>query len=294
MYDGQMSFQCIIINDLNLLSLFQTFNGEYAFRGQSNIDWKLKTSFERFMESNPTSRPHHEIEAKIISTFERQVHQYLQKIGIEFDKLDINDKRAVIQHYGGPTRMLDVTKSFINALAFALIENSTNASAVYCFRRIITEVNSDASDYLRDILLKLSATGQVAPGVEIPEQTNPDKIIKTYFPQKPCFRNMFQSGFFLVPGVVDIPFEKVLANNLGVEAISFEKETYFSCIEKLKQKEICEELLSKATIIKVIIPSELKVAARKFVFKEVSMINLYPDIYGVVQSLKQIDTKSLM
>lgn len=291
MYTRQEQCQCVEILDVNLISTIIGFNGVYSFRGQSNINWSLKTSIERFIENNPTTLEIKHIEERIINRFKQYAKIYLNIDGIDLDKLNGYDINAVIQHYGGPTRLLDFTDSFINALSFAVVENSIDASAVYCIRRIITDSNSTAEDFLRSMLFDFkSKGGLVDASVVIPDPIKAEKKINTYFSTAPCLRNIFQNGHFLIPNTIELPFEKVLANNLEIENISFLNPIILDGTNLSHDFSVLKEILEKSTVLKIVFPASVKRIVRNFVFKNTSLKVLYPDIFGVIKSLYEIDT----
>lgn len=292
MFEGKEQCQSIELCDLNLLTEFMSFEGQYAFRGQSNASWSLKTTFERFIENNPPNIHIeqnvmlNQIETNLINNFKIKARIYLNKLGINIDTLEKNDILALMQHYGAPTRLLDVTDSLLNALAFSVIDDSINPSAIYAFRRIMIQTNSTANNFLRNILLDHKKRNKLDESVIIPEEQNKESIVQFYHSQNQCLRNLFQKGFFLIPQVINIPIEKVLANNININCLEFKTATKAAGSE-LKQ------IIQKSTIIKIIIPPYIKNDVRKFVFKQISMFQLFPDMYGVTKSLYETDTSTM-
>lgn len=290
MFEGQEQCQIVEIQNLNLISSFLSFSGEYSYRGHSDENWRLQTTFERFLEKNPTTVNKEHIEEKIISLFKQKSHIYLQKESININNLEPLDVQALIQHHGGPTRLLDFTESFMTAIAFASLDNSTNSCAVIGLRRLITEVNSDVNDFLRDILLDYEKKGKLGPNVQIPPPTDNNIKLTTYFPKAPCLRNIFQNGYFIIPKTIDLPFEKVLANNLNLDEIKYNNKTILNGNDLNADIGKLNEILKKSTLLKVVFPSDLKKELRRYVFKNTSMQSLFPDISGITKSLYEIDT----
>jgi hypothetical protein len=293
MFEKQNQCQEIELHDDFFFSLVDGFDGVFSFRGQSNVEWGLSTTYERFIANNTKGISGLDIEQRLIDRFAKAGHSLLQKEGITFDDLEELDKKALVQHYGGPTRMLDFTDSFLHATAFAILDNCIRSSAVIGIRRLVTDTNSDANDYMRNLLLKYSAKGQIAPSVQIPEPTQDDMKLQTYFANKPCLRNIHQNGHFIVPSVVDIPFEKVLANNLGLPKIEFQKNEGFKDRNNVSEHQRLQSILEKTTVVKIVISEKIKRAVRNRIFKTVSMLSLFPDLTGVAMSLYQIDTGSI-
>jgi hypothetical protein len=84
----------------------------FYWRGQSNSNWGLKTNLERQIDKTKCNP---DCEKYILTEFKRKQHLYETSRDIftnDFERL------AKIQHHGGPTRLLDFTKSLFKALYF--------------------------------------------------------------------------------------------------------------------------------------------------------------------------------
>ncbi|PBC38599.1 hypothetical protein CJ179_39105 [Rhodococcus sp. ACS1] len=118
----------------------------WAFRGQQNADWEIWTSLSRYLRGfgvNPTVWPPQE--ARIIRIFKRKAHLHLDHVP---DDKDTFQWLALIQHYGGPTRLLDFTWSPYVAAFFAL-ESATSDAAVFALdtRKLQPELRVGAAAY---------------------------------------------------------------------------------------------------------------------------------------------------
>jgi hypothetical protein len=85
----------------------------WVFRGHACSEWKLQTSLEREFGTQA-----HAVEQQVLWQFMRRAPRLLPSHLIPDD----NDAAAwlgLIQHYGGPTRLLNVTRSPYIALFFA-------------------------------------------------------------------------------------------------------------------------------------------------------------------------------
>ncbi len=101
----------------------------WVFRGQSDSGWKLTTTLERaaqYGECDQTKIPH--IEKYILNQFQRRASQYIKDLP---KNTALFEWLSLIQHHGGPTRLLDFTHSFYVACYFAL-ERATGEAAVFC------------------------------------------------------------------------------------------------------------------------------------------------------------------
>jgi hypothetical protein len=112
-----MSFYQINIKDFADISNFR-FPEYWIFRGQGK-DWPLKSSIERLFDKLDYDYSMLEyLEQQFIDEFQRMTGQ---SIGSKLECL------ALMQHYGMPTRFLDVSKSLLKALYFT-VSDSTEAN----------------------------------------------------------------------------------------------------------------------------------------------------------------------
>ena len=97
----------------------------FAWRGQTNSDWALWNSLYRQMTwttgATPTERALYEAEGRILENVRMWgLHM------AEYGRLSILGQLAVLQHYGSPTRLLDVTFNPWIALWFAVEQKWDN------------------------------------------------------------------------------------------------------------------------------------------------------------------------
>ena len=82
----------------------------WVFRGQSDSKWRLTTTLERAAEYNSCSqRAIPDIEQYTLKQFQRRASQYISDLPHIFSRVEWY---SLIQHHGGPTRLLDFTQSF--------------------------------------------------------------------------------------------------------------------------------------------------------------------------------------
>jgi hypothetical protein len=120
--------------------LFSFSKRNWLFRGQQIAGWPLTTSIERLRLSNLRSA-----EATMLETVKRNIHYYTNPPG---DLSDAFQRLALLQHYGAPTRLLDVTQSPYVAAFFAMEKCIEEPCAVYAFQHHLILQNSI------DLLLK--------------------------------------------------------------------------------------------------------------------------------------------
>jgi hypothetical protein len=92
----------------------------WAFRGEGNAGWTLRSSIERL-----ASRPGL-AEDYVEKEFKRRAHHYLTDLPDEHDDLEWLD---LMQHHGAPTRLLDWTRSAYVAAFFAA-ESATSRKRI--------------------------------------------------------------------------------------------------------------------------------------------------------------------
>lgn len=103
-----------------LLRYFQSHMGEshmWAYRGQADESWPLAPSLERIRASNTNLR--RDAEGYVLNSFKRRAHHFLRDIPGESDELEW---LALLRHHGGPTRLLDWTRSPYVAAFFAVAD----------------------------------------------------------------------------------------------------------------------------------------------------------------------------
>lgn len=99
----------------------------WVFRGQRDARWALTTSFERGAQRRRLDTMHwRRMERKVIREFQRRAHQYGDE-GVRDG--DLLEWVALLQHHGGPTRLLDFSHSFYVGAFFALVDADPEAEA---------------------------------------------------------------------------------------------------------------------------------------------------------------------
>ncbi|HGE71015.1 TPA: FRG domain-containing protein [Candidatus Poribacteria bacterium] len=167
----------------------------WLFRGQSDSTWLLKTSLYRLFDDlikmfkicqperkRRFARDKHEI--AMVSHFKANAHLYLKSLP---RKSESNlEWLSIMQHFGCPTRLLDVTASPYIGLYFAL-ESGHSDAAVFAFnheefRKIDLDILG--KDYQKSVLMNKKRDKAFIIPFE-PGQTNE--------------RLVAQQGAFLVP-----------------------------------------------------------------------------------------------
>jgi len=108
----------IIIDNIDIFKKIISNQNNYIFRGQNDVNWKLKTRLDRILlKTNKTTMDKTYIEMNILEKMKKNAKIYLDVIP---DDKDHYSWFSLIQHYGGPTRLIDFTYSPYIALFFAI------------------------------------------------------------------------------------------------------------------------------------------------------------------------------
>ncbi len=186
----------------------------WGFRGQSDSNWSLKTVFQRKLEDSPFMRVHHPIvlyrrEKYILQRFKQ--HSQLYRGAFPTDD-DLVNWLGMIQHYGGPTRLLDFTLSFYIA-AFFSMECATGNSAIWAINLdLLSEVIENFGKGFDDINFyddEEYFEHTRFTNYAISNQLNKD-LISFATPENVHERIAIQQGLFIVPLNIGTSFEKNL------------------------------------------------------------------------------------
>jgi hypothetical protein len=201
-----------------LASHLEKLETGWLFRGARNAGWSLETSLERHA---PKDRKRSEAEHVIVDEFTSRAHLHLQAQHVPTNRLEWV---ALIQHWGGPTRLLDVTASPYVAAYFAA-EDATDPDGEFAIWAVDkTAVLLRAGEVLIDY-------GEHTSGKKVPETQRravallmarlaemeseifdqffwPNKLslVQVVRPKRLSERLSLQQGLFLCPGDVDRTF----------------------------------------------------------------------------------------
>ncbi len=244
---------------------FENAEDEYIFRGQKEATWRLRTSLERACSRFPADfRDPPEAERRLVREFRRRLHHYLSDVPQREDDLEW---LSLIQHYGGPTRLLDFTRSIYVAAYFAL-EEAEDDCAVWVINADWAIRQCDAvlrkrhvSPKARSYLTRL-IEDDMAPLFRHVFMRNPPVLLAC--PVNPFRLNerlTLQRGIFMCPGDVSQDFE-----------------TNLCALEGHDERE---------NVVKLVIPKAQREVAVKDLYKlSVIRTNLFPGLDGFAGSLR--------
>lgn len=228
----------------------------WLFRGHSNASWDLRTSLDRLFDEAQeiiknnrgkgrrfAKKTHEKL---LIKSFQKNANLYLKFLPDYSKPLEW---LAIMQHYGTPTRLLDVTLSPYNAIYFAL-EEGTSDCCVFAFNHAeIKKINKT--------ILKKNTYKQIQEEIF----KNSERFITVFNPEYGNERLVPQKGLFLVQSQIDETFENYLGDYL-----------------QFADEDVC---------IKYIIPANLRYQGiERLQRMNITAATLFPGIDGFCRSLR--------
>ena len=184
----------------------------WVFRGQSRSDWNLTTTLERPYSRVAPVTTLRQCEKDILVRFKRGAHHFIANPPGQKNTLEW---LALIQHYGGPTRLLDLTRSFYVAAFFAL-EAAESDAAIWCLNT--------------DLLQKTATQVLLDSGIE---EASSESIYEHFIdcdtdtcitiavePYRLNERLIAQQGLFVMPCSLQVDVESCLFNTVCDPALA--------------------------------------------------------------------------
>lgn len=282
-------------------------NKDCFFRGQSDASWGLVTSLERAggMSSHG--------EMSTLLECMRGGTNYLESPVPGFQ--DYYEWLCIMQHYGAPTRLLDVSRSAFIALFFAICDLQTdNDACLWCFNPAlsfhrfyndISEVYGKGQPDFTPTFMENETVGIALANAYIDKSNNinninfPEKlkikreeVIKRHSqggililpPQRQTKRSLAQQGEFLFPINLEMTFEQNLLGMIGQATSS----KHFDFVENNFSPYVSRYSgVYPFLVEKYIIPHALR---HKFLYElkhmNISYKTLFPDIYGFMKDIE--------
>lgn len=187
-------------------------SGDYrgwAFRGHKDRRWPLRSCLSRYLEDYGIDRrAWRRQEERILRIFKRKAHLFLQHVPADDDSFQW---LALMQHHGAPTRLLDFTWSPYVALFFALERAQTDA-AVWALRPSGISVMAEQRIRGGHVIHPLEADPRLPGTFERYYLEGKTPFVMFGEPRIMNQRLIAQSATFAIPGVLDEPIERILAD----------------------------------------------------------------------------------
>jgi hypothetical protein len=257
----------------------------WVFRGQSDIKWRLQPTLERFAKRITSDHTLFEIEGHMVTQFKRAAPNYLDSLPTHED---IIGWLSLIQSHGGPTRLLDMTRSLYVAAFFALAEHSESS------HRVVWAINDRV---VRGVLSEIlrSEDGRPLPcrnDFEAGELLNSTLTGKFDGPAAcagaPFFlseRLIAQHGLFLLSLNMENTLEQNLYGMFGVDAAEVYPESLVGWFRDPFSPALLPRLRG-TPIIKIVLPSEERIRVLADLRRmNITYASLFPGVDGVARGL---------
>lgn len=264
---------------------------KWIFRGQSDSSWTLMTKAERvggYLELLSGA----DLEWLAVEKFQSEAQQYTSIRPMTSNR---TDWLAFLQHHGGPTRLLDFTKSLYVSLYFAL-DNSYSDAIIWAVNegKILSNLDIKIPEYLKGSHSYLRSE-------KIINNRGRHEIANLgLLSVKPVWmsqRQSSQQGIFLYPENLqsriheegksncskNVSFEENLIAEFEISDELFYNPLVFESLTELNE----DRIHSDNALIRLIIPNERKLRIHLFaeLFKmNITSRSLFPGLEGLAQS----------
>ena len=269
--------------------------GKWVFRGQSNSEWGLSSSLERALgqiihdEKRKIADRQKIVEGKeklLLREFMRRAHHYISSPPLNPESLEW---LALIQHYGGATRLLDFSHSFYVGAFFAVEENKPEHENAAIWAISLTSVDKvikeKVDDQYKQLITENANTEYIQLSQELLVHGTTKNLVFGVEPERMNERLAVQQGLFLFPGNVGAAFEENLAGIFNSKADVFQNTPAFTYEPETHQL-IMDAMLPHVVVLKIIVPQYLREEILKDLWSmNVSSATLFPGIDGFTRSL---------
>jgi hypothetical protein len=240
-------------------------------------------------------------EERVIQLFQRQADQYLAHKPADNEFVVW---LSIIQHFGGPTRLLDFTRSFYVAVFFAL-ENAVAEGTVWAInsrvldRQYIGRADltpegdhaptvAESKRYVANVCIGRSFGRRVSEPPN-PVQDEPHPVIDqpnvvAVEPWSLHQRMTVQQGLFLLPTALNRPFEENLCRGLDVPYQELPPKTPMPTVRQLQER--VSESGNELALVRITIPATMRTQAIADLYRmNVTAATLFPGLDGFARSL---------
>lgn len=274
-------FTTVSVNDWDEACSIGSALFGWGFRGHFSSDWTLEPTLARTakqFECRADWLNHREY--WMLRQFQRRFPAYIRDLPTPKTKLDW---LAVMQHYGGVTRLLDFSYSFYVAAFFA-IERANEDAAIWAVNRSVmnkiiaaTLGYEEAADSDQANILNAK---YVERGLGLKQA--PKASTALVLPVEPEYlhdRLTSQQGFFLCPIDLLSSFQQNLEKMLGLPVGTLNKKGQVAWSQVASR-------LNTFTVLKVIIPRKIQAhAAKDLQLMNINSNTLFPGLDGYARSM---------
>lgn len=255
------------IDSVKQLILIGERLGGCVFRGHGSINWRLESTIERAATRwGVTRQDLLNREQHLINAFQRRAHHFINDPP---SLTDILEWHSLLQHYGGPTRLLDVTKSYFVATFFA-VENATDDGVVWAFNHGPLSIKVEQESFKE--LMTIDECNAVLSGKKS------DQGIRLIEPFRMNQRLASQQGAFLMPLSLEIDFEKQLERQIPCQIDN---------LMEISPSELDQHFLNP--VWRIVIPPEIHSEIMRFLLRaNVTASSLFEGLEGFARSLHTI------
>lgn len=275
--------------------------GHFIFRGQCDYRWPLQTRIERnISEYIKQTTGLCNYEKITLEHFRRRAHHYLP--AAEHPAADDpSEWLAFIQHYGGPTRLLDFTRSIFIAAYFAIgHHNKAPAASIYAVnaQALGQTVMERTAEYISIHYSKTNAAEAPNDNLQILNHsiTNgcggvPAAIIFRPFRQNR--RLLQQQALFLASLSLDHSFQENLFASLhDPVGIPQDDNRHQEELEHAVPLRSVGDFRQYA-VLRFLIPQQYYLAMKDLLYvMNISADTLYPDLEGQMLALEELMPRS--
>lgn len=244
----------------------------WIFRGQRCSTWKLETSLERTHKRISPATSITQCEKTVLERFKRGAHLVTQHLPNPKNTLEW---LSLIQHYGGPTRLLDFTKSLYIAAFFAL-ETADSDAAIWCLnapriRRATWEHLSSIG--IENIGPELICNRLIDDGIDITATIDVEPFSLNE-------RLIRQQGLFVMPCSPQVNVETCLFNTMRTSNGNMNRSKYDKAHLMLGSFNLTGEVL------KIVLPKNIQSDGRLALRNmNIDAASLFPGLDGFARSL---------
>lgn len=276
------------IEEWQELMLISDLMPGYVFRGQADARWDLSTKMERTCCRNdyPTDSLDNREEV-MLKEFQRRTHHYLTDLPQPSERLEWY---ALLQHYGGSTRLLDFTKSLYVAAFFAM-ENADSDAAIwalnedYLYQHIGTSMSASIMECIENdgpSIYEIQERSRKCVEKNL-SHDHCDRLVMAAEPERLNERISIQQGLFVIPGDINVSFMENLAASFLVEVDALKK---FMDLDPVNLDAVSHHEYLENAAVKIILRIDMHNSAMfKLASMNINASTLFPGIEGFSRSL---------